>query len=205
MSTIKQIAVAAPLAVVLSLSLPPTAATAGEGGGGDAMGGSGASYGLTNATTRSVVKILTRGGNRCGEQPTVYRYDCYSWVYRRAANQLAGNTAYSEAYEALRQVEQRLEAAVAQNRDTSQPTRRRALETYKPVKPASVPRVKREAVQAMEEAQTTLLRSPSNKQEHYARIAEAVNSNKVLLRSAFLPGAMIRLAKTLVTGFLRNA
>jgi hypothetical protein len=197
MSTISRFAVAAPLVAAMALSCIPGSVLAG----GDA-GGSGASYGLSNSTTRSVVNVLSRGGDRCREQPTVYRYDCYRWVYKRAANQLDGNGAYSEAEDALRRVERRLEAVVAQNRDTSQPARRRAFETYTPVKPASIPRVKREAVRAMAEAETTLLRSPANKQEHYARIAEAVNSNKVLLRSAFLPGAMIRLATTLVTSFL---
>jgi hypothetical protein len=56
----------------------------------------------------------------------------------------------------------------------------------------------------LEKAETILLRSPTNKQEHYTRIAEAINSNKVLLRSALLPGGMIRLAQTLVSGFLRQ-
>lgn len=200
MSIAKRIAVSALLIALFALAQSPAPVLAG----GDAGGGSGASYGLSNSTTRSVVKTLSRGGDRCGKQPKVYRYDCYRWVYRRAANQLEGNGAYSEAREALEQVERRLQAVVAQNRDTTQPNRRRALETYTPVKPASVPRVKREAVRAMAQAETVLLRSAPNKQEHYARIAQAVNSNKVLLRSALLPGGMIRFANSLITGFLRQ-
>ncbi|WP_122073214.1 hypothetical protein [Pseudophaeobacter sp. EL27] len=202
MSIVKRVVVAAPLIALFALVQSPAPVLASDGGGDG--GGSGASYGLSNSTTRSVVKILSRGGDRCAEQPKVYRFDCYRWVYRRAANKLVGNGAYSEAQEALEQVERRLQAVVAQNRDTTQPNRRRALETYTPVKPASVPRVKREAVRAMAQAETVLLRSAPNKQEHYARIAQAVNSNKVLLRSALLPGGMIRFANRLITGFLRQ-
>ncbi|KPD13997.1 hypothetical protein [Phaeobacter sp. 11ANDIMAR09] len=201
MNIIKRIAASVPLIALFALTQSPNPAQAG----GDAGGGGAASYGLSNATTRSVVKTLTRGGDRCSNQPPAYRCDCYRWVYRRAASQLEGNGAYSEAKEALQQVERRLEAVVAQNRDTTQPKRRRALETYTPVKPASIPRVNRAAVQAMAQAETVLLRSAANKQEHYTRIAAAVNSNKILLRSALLPGGMIRLAKTLITGFLRHA
>ncbi|OIQ35337.1 MAG: hypothetical protein BM559_02180 [Roseobacter sp. MedPE-SWchi] len=200
MSIVKRITVYVPLIALFALSQSPIPVQAGE------EGGSGnASYGLSNATTRSVVKILSRGAERCDQQPAVYRYDCYRWVYRRAASKLQGNGAYSEARDALRQVESRLKTVVAQNSDTTQPKRRRGLETYTAVKPTSVPRVKREAVQALAQAETVLLRSAPNKQEHYTRIAAAVNSNKVLLRSALLPGGMIRLAKTLITGFLRHA
>ncbi|MFT6458185.1 hypothetical protein [Pseudophaeobacter arcticus] len=199
MSFVKQVAISAPLVALFALAQSPTSVSAG----GDA-GGSGASYGLSNTATRSVTKTLSRGGAQCRKQPPVYRYDCYRLVYRRAANQLQGNSAYSEAQQALELVERSLEAAVAQNRDSTQPKRRRALETYTPVKPAAIPRVKRAAIEALEQAETILLRSPANKQEHYTRIAEAINSNKVLLRSALLPGGMIRFAQALITGFLRQ-
>ncbi len=201
MSIVKQIAVTTPLVALFSLAQSPGPAFAG----GDAGGSTGASYGLSNATTRSIVKTLSRGGDRCSRQPAAYRCDCYRWVYKRAANQLEGNGAYSEAKGALEQVERSLAAVVAQNRDSTQPTRRRALETYTPVKPAAIPKVNRAAVQAMAKAETVLLRSPANKQEHYTRIAQAINSNKVLLRSALLPGGMIRFAATLITGFLQKA
>jgi hypothetical protein len=191
MSFVKQVAISAPLVALFALAQSPTSVSAG----GDA-GGSGASYGLSNTATRSVTKTLSRGGAQCRKQPPVYRYDCYRLVYRRAANQLQGNSAYSEAQQALELVERSLEAAVAQNRDSTQP--------YTPVKPAAIPRVKRAAIEALEQAETILLRSPANKQEHYTRIAEAINSNKVLLRSALLPGGMIRFAQALITGFLRQ-
>lgn len=195
-------------AAVLSMCMTPnlTAAYGGEGGGdsGPRTGGSGGSAGLNNGTTKSIVKTLTRGGDRCGRLPKTYQFDCYRWVYKRAADQLRGNNAYSEALRAMEKVEDTLEQAVERYQDPEQRVRRRALETYRPVKPASVPQVTRQAQQAMTRAETILLRSPSNKQEHYARIAEAVNSNKVLLRSALLPGHLIRLAATALSKLARQ-
>lgn len=199
MSVFRRVATSAAVIALCQTPVPSLAYGEGGGGGGSSMtGGSGASSGFTNATTKAVVKTLTRGGSRCARLPRVYQFDCYRWVYKRASDQLLGNPSYSEAQKAMAQVESALDAAVKQNRDTSQPVRRRALETYKPIKPAAVPRVTRQAEQAMTTAETTLLRSPSNKQEHYARIAEAVNSNKVLLRSALLPGSLIRLASAML-------
>jgi hypothetical protein len=72
------------------------------------------------------------------------------------------------------------------------------LETYKPIKPAAIPAVTRAAEKALTNAETRLLRSPSNKQQHFARIAQAVSSNKTLLRSALLPGGLIRFASSLL-------
>ncbi|MEP2718056.1 hypothetical protein [Pseudophaeobacter sp.] len=207
MSVLKTITLAATLMTLAQLPSMSLAYGGGEGGGGggDSSAGGSSSQGLSNATTRSVVNIISRGGSRCGKLPPAYKCDCFRWVYKRAADKLAGNPTYSEAYQALERVERSLEAVVQQNRDTTQPIRRRALETYTPVKPASVPKVNRATVQAMDRAQTVLLRSPDNKQEHYARIAQAVNSNKVLLRSALLPGGMIRLANKLFTSLLRQS
>jgi hypothetical protein len=185
-------------AVVFAAGQVPTASLGGGEGGDGGYGGAAASHGLSSATTRSVVRTLTRGASRCGSQPWIYRYDCYRWVYKRAADQLTGNPAYSEAHKVMVQVERSLETAVNKNRDPSKPVRRRALETYKPIKPSAIPAVKRAADKALTNAETRLLRSPSNKQEHYARIAQAVNSNKVLLRSALMPGGLIRFASAIL-------
>ena len=183
-------------AVFVAGQLPTAALAGGEGSGGGGYGT--ASQGLNNATTRSVVRTLSRGASRCGSQPWIYRYDCYRWVYKRAADQLSGNPAYAEAQKAMVQVERSLEAAVNKNRDPNQPVRRRALETYKPIKPAAIPAVTRAAEKALTNAETRLLRSPSNKQQHFARIAQAVSSNKTLLRSALLPGGLIRFASAIL-------
>ncbi|WP_241525519.1 hypothetical protein [Pseudophaeobacter leonis] len=136
-------------AVVFAAGQVPTASLGGGEGGDGGYGGAAASHGLSSATTRSVVRTLTRGASRCGSQPWIYRYDCYRWVYKRAADQLTGNPAYSEAHKAMLQVERSLEAAVNKNRDPSKPVRRRALETYKPIKSSAIPAVKRAADKAL--------------------------------------------------------
>ncbi|QDI74752.1 MULTISPECIES: hypothetical protein [Leisingera] len=181
--------------LTLILAAAPAHARGGEGGGGGGgEGGGGQSSGLSAQTTRAVVTTLTRGFDRCGELPQVYKFDCYRHTYKLAAQKLDSNQSYAEAAKALVQVEDTLTQAVKQNLDPAQAPVRKGLNYYRAVKPAAVPQVKRQAERAMQQAETVLLRSPADKQVHYARIAEAVNSNKVLLRSAMLPGAAVRLA-----------
>ncbi|MEW2914306.1 hypothetical protein [Leisingera sp. JC11] len=185
--------------LALILSCVPALADGGGGGSRDGMdSGGGQRSGLSSKATQAVVKTLTSGFERCGTLPQVYKFDCYRHTYKLAAQKLNGNQAYAEAYKALVLVEETLTRSVKQNLDPAQPPKRKGLNLYRAVKPAAVPQIKRQAESAMKQAETILLRSPANKQVHYARIAEAVNSNKVLLRSALLPGGMIRLAWSLL-------
>ena len=182
--------------LTLILASAPAYAWAGEGGGGGggADSGGGQSSGLSSRSTRAVVTTLTRGFDRCGTLPQVYKFDCYRHTYKLAAQKLDSNQAYAEAAKALVLVEETLAQAVKKNLDPAQKPVRKGLNFYRAVKPAAVPQVKRQTERAMRQAETILLRSPAEKKVHYARIAEAVNSNKVLLRSAMLPGAAMRLA-----------
>ncbi|WP_027257712.1 hypothetical protein [Leisingera aquimarina] len=188
----------------LTLILASTPAFGGEGGGGGSRdsgassGGGGQRSGLSSRATKTVVTTLTRGFDRCGTLPKVYRYDCYRHTYKLAVQQLGGNHAYAEATKALELVQDTLTQAVKQNLDPAQKPKRKGLNLYRAVKPAAVPQIQRQTERAMKQAETILLRSPADKQVHYARIAEAVNSNKVLLRSALLPGGAIRLVWTLL-------
>lgn len=170
-------------AFLLCLALP---AWAGEGGGGDAggmMSGGGSGGGLNSGTTKAVVKKLTRGASRCGTVKRVYRFDCYRQFYRLANQEMNGIPAYADAQRALRLVEQALDRVVTQNADPATPPLRKGLQVLQPIKPEAVPRATQQVERAMQEAETILLRSPERGGVHYARIAEAVNSNKVLLRS----------------------
>lgn len=186
--------------LTLILASAPAYAWAGEGGGGGggADSGGGQSSGLSSRSTRAVVTTLTRGFDRCGTLPQVYKFDCYRHTYKLAAQKLDSNQAYAEAAKALVLVEETLTQAVKKNLDPAQKPVRKGLNFYRAVKPAAVPQVKRQTERAMRQAETILLRSPAEKKVHYARIAEAVNSNKVLLRSAMLPGAAMRLALQLL-------
>lgn len=186
--------------LTLILASAPAYAWAGEGGGGGggADSGGGQSSGLSSRSTRAVVTTLTRGFDRCGTLPQVYKFDCYRHTYKLAAQKLDSNQAYAEAAKALVLVEETLAQAVKKNLDPAQKPVRKGLNFYRAVKLAAVPQVKRQTERAMRQAETILLRSPAEKKVHYARIAEAVNSNKVLLRSAMLPGAAMRLALQLL-------
>ncbi len=189
--------------IVSFLALP---AMANESGGGDGRGSDndqgdyGGTTGLSDRTTRAIVKILTRDFRRCQNERRIYRWDCYRHVYRYAANQLNGRSSYAGAQDALERVEQVLDAAVARHRDPTQPTKRRLLQTYTPVKPEAIPEIRAQTERAMKEAQTILLRAPPHTLTHYTRIAQAIDSNKVLLRSLLMmPGQVFRLAAVLIS------
>ena len=153
-------------------------------GGGD--GGGDANTALSNATTKKVVRTLTRGVDACQRLDKVYRYDCYRQTYRQAASQLNGMPAYAGAQKVLIDVEKVLERTIARNTDSAKPRVRRGFQQFRAIKPAAVPRAKRDFVSALGKAETQLLRSSGPEKVHYARIAEAINTNKVLLRSAMI-------------------
>lgn len=176
------------LSLTISLSSPALASGAGGNGGGGMFGGGGGGAGLSNATTGKVVKIITRGFGRCQTIAEIYRFDCYRQTYREAANFLNGRPAYADAQKALIKVEETLDRIMARNGDPQTPPVRKGFQQYQPIKPAAVPKAKAELTKALDEAQTVLLRAPERTGNHYARIADAVHSNKVLLRSRLYPG-----------------
>ncbi|WP_245231136.1 hypothetical protein [Parasedimentitalea huanghaiensis] len=170
---------------------------ASEGGGGNEGGGRGDNLNtntLNASTTGRVVDILTRGFGKCKRLPRIYRYDCYWKTYKKASDVLRGSLVYSEAHKAISGVEDTLRLVVRNNVDPSKKPVRRGLNTYRAIHEAAIPEAKARTERAMDQAQTVLLRAPDNKQTHFARIADAVNSNKVLLRSALLPGGLLRFA-----------
>lgn len=168
------------LFLVLSLAIPTTAFAYGGDGGGDA------NTGLSKTTTNKIVRTLTRGVRACFRLDKVYRYDCYRQTYQLAAKQLNGMPAYAGAQAVLIDVEKTLERTIARNEDTAQPQVRRGVQRFRAIKPAALPGAKRDFITALENAETKLLRSADKTGTHYVRIAEAINTNKVLLRSAML-------------------
>ncbi|MCA0871941.1 hypothetical protein LCL97_13965 [Seohaeicola saemankumensis] len=175
------------LGLALTLTLQPAFADYG-GSGSTGSTGEGASAGLSNATTRKVVRILKREFDRCQSVESIYRYDCYRQTYKLAGDQIAGNPAYAPALRALDGVETRLQTITRTNRDPAAPLKRKGFQTFTPIKPAAVPKSKVELRRALDEAETILLRSAADTgQVHFTKIAEAVNSNKVLLRSLLAP------------------
>jgi len=182
------------LFLVLSLALAlPAAASNGNGYGGGAGGasaggggGGGSATGLSTRATRAVTRTLKRDFMRCQRLSAVYRFDCYRIVYRLAARQLVGNPAYRPARQVLVGVEKSIDQVVRTYADPTAPRKRTGFQAYRAIKPAAVSQAKRDVAKVLTEAETTLLRSAGKDNSHFASIAQAVNSNKVLLRSALL-------------------
>ncbi|MFK7754002.1 MAG: hypothetical protein AB8B51_15835 [Sedimentitalea sp.] len=166
------------MSVLLSLSLaaPVPALAYGGGGGNNAAG-------LNNATTSKTIRTLKRGVRGCQRLQPVYRYDCYRQTYAKAASQLTQDPAYAEIRTVLLDVENRLGRTINANLDKAAPQVRRGGSQFRAIRQASLPRAKSEFSAALERAETTLLRSPNGSNTHVVRIADALNSNKLLLRS----------------------
>ena len=182
------------LLLVLSLALPAAASNGngngyGGGSGGASAGGGdsgGSATGLSTRATRAVTRTLKRDFMRCQKLTVVYRFDCYRVVYRLSARQLVGNPAYRPARQVLESVEKSIDQVVRTYADPTAPRKRAGFQAYRAIKPAAVSQAKREVTKVLAEAETTLLRSAGKDNSHFASIAQAVNSNKVLLRSALL-------------------
>ena len=171
------------LTLSLALSFPTFASSQDHDGGSGGEEGDGGGSGLSNATTLALIRTLKRGMGKCGTLDRVYLFDCYRKVYQRAANQLNGRPAYAGALAALIEVEETLDQIVKSNADPLAAKERKAFEVFTPLKASAIPKATADFERALAKAETTLLRSPQHSQLHYARIAEVVHSNKVLLRS----------------------
>jgi len=177
------------LLLTLATFVPGPGAHAGDRGDGGGGGGRDSSNTVNNRTTREVVRLLESGVGECLQLFEAYRFDCIRKTYGFAARKIKGGIDYQPAYEALRSVEKRVEAAVNANADPTAKRIRKGLVRYSAVKPAAIAAVKRETIRAMEDASTVLLRSPAPHQKpHFQKIAAVIDSNKVLLRSALLRG-----------------
>lgn len=176
----------AAFALCLSLAAPPAQAYGGDGGGGVAPRRGATATELSDNVTNSVTRTLTGGAKACTRLPKVYRYDCYRQTYARAVRQLDGAKAYAPARKVLSDIEKSLARTISRNADPSVRKLRRLSGSFQAIKPAALPRAKRDFGNALEQGETRLLRSAGRSNTHFVRIAEALNTNKVLLRSARL-------------------
>jgi hypothetical protein len=168
---------------VLVLTAPTLALSYGSDGG-DWGPSSKAGATLNNATTTALVNTLRGEVDRCQSLPWTYRYDCYRAAYKVSQKTIAGNRAYDDARKVLKEVEKKLAATVKKNLDRSAPRQRRGVQTFRSIKPEAREIAKRDFVAALEQAETKLLRSAGTTNPHFVKIASALNSNKVLIRSA---------------------
>jgi hypothetical protein len=132
--------------------------------------------------------------------PKAYVIDCLSERLGALAKQLQGQKEFAEVQAILETTSKKLNRIAVENRSTTLPSANFSTPGAKPGAP-KIPTTRRlipvddakieealaEALVVIEEAETLLLRSagdPSNRTIEFQRIAAALGSNKVLLRSS---------------------
>ncbi|MCO8144974.1 hypothetical protein NHN26_07025 [Rhodovulum tesquicola] len=148
---------------------------------------------VSDGMTDLILLDIAEARDICRQVPgPEYTVDCLSKALGRIAAKMPRGD-YQDAKNALAQAARDLGALAAANRDRTQPQirlRQPSGETtpaLTPVRPEALASVNAAAAQILEEAETRLLRSAESsarRMVHYQRIAAAVGSAKVLLRSA---------------------
>jgi hypothetical protein len=163
-----------------------------EGGGNDATATvSSLSPSQVGTATSVAIEIA---GRLCTRAPTNYRIDCLSAELAKAAENLPQNAFFGEAKAALQKASNQLRSISREYRDGTAPrvrvispeTGKRSARPIVAVRDQQLRRANSEAFQVLEETQTILLRSAdtaSPRSGPYQKIAKALNSNKILLRS----------------------
>ncbi len=151
----------------------------------------------SDVATDALVRDLTTASEFCRQiGESEYVIDCLGDRLAEIAKRLPANGAYAESREALAAAAQKLDALVRENASNALPPLRVATRSLsgggsqnrvlRAVDAANVAAVTEQAVAILQEAETLLLRSAESSQRrrvHYQRIATAVGSNKLLLRS----------------------
>jgi hypothetical protein len=158
---------------------------------------SGPSVEVSDAVTAEIVSQIDQAQRICEFMGDDYRVSCFAQTYRDLAEEIPGNGDYAEAKAALLDAARKLDSLARSNRDRSKPALRAKIKTRsgktvstRPITAVPTNRVaqiNRQASEIVAEAETVLLRSASSDARraiHYQRIAAAVGSNKVLLRSS---------------------
>lgn len=185
-------------AAILSLAVQlPVASAAPLGGGGlvyTVILPAG-EFGSSNFTA-VLVQGFAAMKQFCGALDANYRIDCLAERMGELASDIPDDTDYDEVQEALKSASDRMAKLARSNRDRNLPrgkakipgtegeTTSRALN---PVAQSALPNANKQAEAILAETQTLLLRSSDTadgKKAQYQRIADAIGSNKVLLRSA---------------------
>lgn len=150
---------------------------------------------VTNSVTAAVVAQISISSAACEAVGAAYRTDCLANELRALVKKLPAEGEYAAAREALATASDELRRLSRQNRDNSQPRLRITVQADSETKRRPVAAVKQEtvaetnakALAILEDTTTVLLRSAEGNSDvalHYQRIAQALNSSKVLLRSS---------------------
>lgn len=200
------------LAIVSASFLAPVATPvwAGQDGVGDFdpnYGPSGPSYAPPEAEgvplavanpegTSFVTGLIADAYAICSNLPQKeYTVDCLGERLEVLARSLPNRGDYAEAKKVIADTSKQLRSLARKNRSRTKP-RARLVNTVRgkkvttspviPVRTEAVEQTIRQAAVIMKEAETKLLRSSANsdrRKVHYAQMAQAIGSNKVLLRA----------------------
>ena len=192
----------------LEVIYPQFAQVGGDeiGGGGDDNDGAdrvnrpvntGPPVTATPAQTTLFVRRFEQSEQICESLGDEYRVACFAQTYRELANEIPANGDYAEAREVVLETARELDDLVRRNLDRQKPALTARLTTsagetvrtppIRAVREDRVANLNEQAADILEEAETVLLRSASSDASraiHFQRIAAAVGSNKVLLRSS---------------------
>jgi len=149
--------------------------------------------------TTTVGRLLSGAENartHCSAIPQAYMVDCIRAKLLEALNDMPHDAAYADMRAVLEETIAALDKLVVENEDTAQPklqvevNKSGAINRSRPiraVKADAVASVNAKAFAILEQAETKLLRSSEDQgvnKLQYARIAQAIGSSKVLLRSS---------------------
>ena len=150
----------------------------------------------SSAFTSVVVSGLASAYKFCSQLPdAAYRVDCLAERFGEIAKGIPRGTDYDEVRQILESTSQQVAELARKNRDPSGQRARMkrpgssesTSRPLTPINPAATAQVNRQALAILNSTQTLLLRSAEgskSKSAQYAQIADAVGSNKVLLRAA---------------------
>ena len=149
------------------------------------------------AITAAVVKEINSGTQFCRKLvQKEYVIDCLSERLENAAKALPSVGDYAQAKAAIEEAARKLHDLARKNAPKVSPPVRMQVKGSKPVitsrrliavKISALERANQQAIVIVQEAETILLRATENsdrRKVHYERIATAIGSNKVLLRSS---------------------
>ncbi len=161
----------------------------GESGGSDGGGentGGGFANSFSYAKTNAIVADVGRANDICITLPAEYRADCLAQSLKSSASKIS-KKAYIPVKNEISTTAQSIEDIVTENLDEEAPVIKVGNNTYRPIKKEAVEVVNQRVAKVVTESATRLIRSAGNsvtRKIHFQRVAKALNSTKVLMRSA---------------------
>ncbi|MEZ5792298.1 MAG: hypothetical protein R3D34_16455 [Nitratireductor sp.] len=138
---------------------------------------------FSDSHTSAITRRLGDAERECGALPAEYRADCLAQGFKSAASATGNRPDYTTAQGELNKASRSLSSLVSQNEDKAAAPIRKGGKTYRAVKKAAVKAVAAKAAAIVTETETKLLRSASSglRKTHYARIAQGLPSERLVL------------------------